>query len=113
MKTIILTVVAVLVVAIAGVLIYAATKPDAFRVARSTSIKAAPDKIFPLINEFHNWASWSPYEHRDPAMKRTYSGPESGKGAIYGWEGNSNVGAGRIEIVDTIAPSKVMIKLDM
>ena len=113
MKSIFLTVALILVVGIAGVLIFAATKPDVFRVARSTSIKAAPDKIFPLINEFRNWASWSPYEHRDPAMKRTYSGAESGKGAIYEWNGNSNVGAGRIEITDTTPPSKVMINLDM
>lgn len=113
MKTVLLTVAVILVVGIAGVLIFAATKPDVFRVARSTSIKATPDKIFPLINEFRNWASWSPYEHRDPAMKRTYSGAESGKGAIYEWDGNSNVGAGRIEITDTTPPSKVMINLDM
>jgi hypothetical protein len=112
-KTIIVIVVAVLVVAIAVVLVYAATKPDQFRVQRSTSINAPPDRIFPLINEFRNWSSWSPYEHKDPAMRRTFSGAANGKGAVYEWDGNSNVGAGRIEIVDTIPPSKVMIKLDM
>jgi uncharacterized protein YndB with AHSA1/START domain len=112
-KTIIVIVVAVLVVAVAVVLVYAATKPDQFRVQRSTSINAPPDKIFPLINEFRKWASWSPYEHKDPTMRRTYSGTATGKGAVYEWDGNSNVGAGRIEIMDTIPPSKVMIKLDM
>jgi hypothetical protein len=112
-KTIILIVVALLVVAVAAVLIVAANKPDIFRIQRSTTIRAAPDKIFPLINEFRNWGSWSPYEHKDPAMKRTFSGAASGKGAVYEWEGNSNVGAGRITITDAVPPSKVMIDLDM
>jgi uncharacterized protein YndB with AHSA1/START domain len=102
----------VLAAAIAVVLILAATKPSTFSVRRATTIKAPPGKIFPLINDFHQWGSWSPYEHKDPAMKRTYSGLESGKGAIYAWNGNRNVGSGRMEIIDVSAPSKIVIKLD-
>jgi hypothetical protein len=101
------------VVLIAAVLIFAARKPDTFRVQRVTSIGAAADKIFPLINDFRNWGSWSPYEKKDPAMKRTFSAQTSGKGAVYEWDGNSQVGKGRIEIIDTSAPSRVTIKLDM
>ena len=100
------------IAAIAAVLIYAATKPDTFRVQRTVSIKAPPPKIFPLLNDYHNWPSWSPYEKMDPAMKRTYSGPASGKGSIYEWEGNSNIGKGRMEILDSTPPSKLAIKLD-
>ena len=106
------TILIVVVVALAAILIFAATKPDTFRVERSTSIKAPPEKIFPLINDFHNWPTWSPWEKMDPAMKRTHSGAASGKGAVYEWEGNSKVGKGRMEIVDAPAPSKVTIKLD-
>jgi uncharacterized protein YndB with AHSA1/START domain len=102
----------VLVIAIAGVLILAATKPPTFSVRRATAIKAPPGKIFPLINDFHQWGSWSPYEHKDPAMKRSYSGAESGKGAVYAWNGNKNVGSGRMEIIDVSTPSKIVIKLD-
>ena len=102
----------VVVVAIAAFLAFAATKPDTFQVQRSTIIKAPPDKIFALIQDFHHWGVWSPYEKRDPDMKRTYGGPESGKGSMYAWEGNSKVGAGRMEILDATAPSKVTIKLD-
>lgn len=102
----------VLVVVIAAILAYAATRPSSFRVQRSASIQAAPEKIFPLIVDFHKWASWSPWEKKDPAMKRTYSGAPSGKGAVYAWEGNKNVGSGRMEITDAPAPSKVTIKLD-
>src|SRR5207344_2338967 len=70
------------------------------------------DKIFPLISDFHGWGSWSPYEKRDPAMKRTYSGAPSGKGAVYEWAGNSDVGSGRMEITDASAPSRIVIKLE-
>jgi uncharacterized protein YndB with AHSA1/START domain len=102
----------VLAIAIAVVLILAAIKPDTFAVQRSAAVKAPPEKIFALINDFHQWESWSPYEHRDPAMKRTFSGAESGKGAVYAWEGNKNVGSGRMEMLEASAPSKIVIKLD-
>jgi hypothetical protein len=113
LKTISLVIVTLLVVVVGVVLAYAATKPDVFRVQRSASIKAPPEKIFPLINDFRSWSSWSPYEHKDPAMKKTFSGAAVGKGAIYEWEGDKNVGSGRIEIADTAPPNKVSIKLDM
>ena len=84
LKTIARVVVAALVVGIGIVLAVAATKPDTFRVQRSATIKAPPEKIFPLINDFRSWAEWSPYEQKDPAMKRTYGSATSGKGAVYG-----------------------------
>jgi uncharacterized protein YndB with AHSA1/START domain len=102
----------VLGIIVAIVLILAAAKPGSFSVQRSISIKARPEKIFPWINDFHQWKSWSPYENKDPAMKRSYSGAPSGKGAVYGWEGNKNVGSGRMEILDASMPSKIVIKLD-
>jgi len=102
----------VLAIAIAILLILAATKPNTFTVRRATTVKAAPEAIFPLINDFHQWGTWSPYETKDPAMKRTYSGTASGKGAVYAWQGNKNVGSGRMEILDSSAPSKIVIKLD-
>ena len=102
----------VVVVLVAALLIYAATKPDTFRVQRATRINAPPEKIFPLLNDFHSYGSWSPYEKLDPAMKRTYSGAANGKGAVYEWDGNSQVGQGRMEITDASHPSRVTIKLD-
>ncbi|MDB5096181.1 MAG: polyketide cyclase [Cyanobacteria bacterium RYN_339] len=94
-----------------AVLAFAANKPDTFRVERHTAMKAPPAKIFPLINDFHKWALWSPYEKLDKNLKRTYSGAEAGKGSVYEWEGNDNAGKGRMEIVEA-APTKVTIKLD-
>jgi uncharacterized protein YndB with AHSA1/START domain len=102
----------VLAVAIAIVLILAAMKPDTFSIRRGAAIKAPPEKIFSLINDFHQWGSWSPWENKDPAMKRTFSGAASGRGAVYAWDGNKNVGSGRMEILDASSPSKIVIKLD-
>lgn len=111
MKKIALGVVALLVVVILGILGYAATKPDIFRIERSITINAPADRIFPLINDMHSWHGWSPYENLDPNMKRTFSGPASGKGAVYEWSGNDQVGQGRMEVIDVKPPSTVTIKL--
>ena len=97
---------------IAALMIFAATRPDTFRVERSVSIKAPPEKIYALMNDFHKFRAWSPWEQLDPQMQRSYSGAASGKGAVYAWQGNKEVGAGRMEIMDAVAPSKVLIKLD-
>lgn len=97
---------------IAGFLIVASMRPDTFRVQRSIDINAPADKIYPLISDYKHWASWSPYEKMDPAMKRTFSGSSSGRGAVYEWAGNKNIGRGRMEIVDAVPPSKIGIKLD-
>jgi hypothetical protein len=94
-----------------AILAFATTKPDTFRVQRTATIKAAPDKIFTQINDFHNWAAWSPYEKLDPNMKKTLSGAASGRGAVYEWDGNSKAGKGRMEITDS-EPSRIAIKLD-
>jgi len=101
-----------IVVLVAAVLVFAATRPDDFRVQRSTVVKAAPERILPLITDFHRWAEWSPYEKLDPAMKRIHAGAPSGVGAVYQWEGNSQAGAGRMEIKEVQPPSRVAIQLD-
>lgn len=101
------------VVVIAGVVVgLALMQPDSFRVQRSALIKAPPDKVFGYLNDFHQWPAWSPWEKLDPAMQRTFSGPASGKGAIYAWQGNDDVGQGRMEIIDSAAPARLTIRLD-
>ena len=102
----------VIVLLIAGVLIFAATKPDTFRVQRSAGIKAPPEKVFAILNDFQKWGSWSPWEKKDPAMKRTWGAVTSGKGAKYAWEGNSDVGKGSMEIAESSPSSRLTIKLD-
>jgi uncharacterized protein YndB with AHSA1/START domain len=97
---------------VAALLVAAATKPDTFRVQQAARIKVPPEKISPLINDLHRWRAWSPHEKKDPTMKRTLNDIASGKGAVYEWEGNKDVGKGRMEIADTSPPSKVVVKLD-
>lgn len=99
-------------VLVAALLIYAATRPDTFRLQRSITIKAPSEKIFPFINDFKNWVAWSPYEKLDPNLKRTYGGAAQGRGAVYEWDGNNQVGQGCMEIVQSSPPSQVVIKLD-
>lgn len=101
-----------ILVVFVAILAYAWTRPDTFAVQRSLTIAASPEKLFPFINDFNKWPDWSPYEHRDPNMKRTIGGTPYGKGATYAWEGNKNVGKGRMEILDSQSPSAITIKLD-
>jgi hypothetical protein len=112
MLEIIAILVVVLAVAVVVVLVLALRKPDTFTVRRSALVHARAEQIFPRVNNFRQWAGWSPWENKDPAMKRSYSGAESGKGAIYAWDGNKNVGSGRMEILDASSPSEITIKLD-
>src|SRR5690606_18627627 len=80
-------------------------------VERATVVQAAPETIFPLVNNLHNWEQWSPFEALDPNMRKTYSGPEAGEGATFEWEGNNKAGAGRIEIIESRHPSLVRTDL--
>src|ERR1700753_701522 len=100
MLEVIAVIAVILAVAIAIVLILAATKPNSFSVQRAIDIAAPADRVFPLINDFHRWGGWSPWENKDPAMQRSYEGPSSGKGAVYGWERNQKVGSGWMEIFE-------------
>jgi len=106
-----MTIALVIVVLIVGFLVYVSMKPNAFRYERSITIDAPAEKVFPLINDFHNWTQWSPWENVDADLKRDYSGSPSGLGAVYGWEGKKT-GMGRMEITESTPSSRVLIKLD-
>jgi hypothetical protein len=105
------TIVAILVLAVIAILILVAVKPATYHVERSTTIAATPEKISPLIDDFHNWNEWSPWAKLDPNMHVSYSGASAGQGAVYEWEGNSKVGKGRMEIL-AADPTLTSIKLD-
>jgi uncharacterized protein YndB with AHSA1/START domain len=84
---------------------------DTFSVERSLTIDSPPARIYDQIANFHNWASWSPWEDADPQLHRTYSGAESGTGAVYAWSGNRKAGQGRMEITEATEPERVQIDL--
>lgn len=110
--TILAIILGIIVLAVLAILAIAATKPNNFVVQRTTDIAAAPETVFALIDDFHKWRDWSPWEGLDPDLRRKMSGAQSGRGAVYEWDGNKKVGSGRMEIVEAAAPSKVAIKLD-
>ncbi len=96
---------------IAAVLLFATTRPNSFSVERRVVIQAPPEKVQGFIADFRRWADWSPWEKLDPAMKRSFGGAAAGVGATYAWQGNSEVGSGRME-VKSVTPEKVSIQLD-
>jgi hypothetical protein len=99
----------VLAVALAALI---ASRPAAFRLERSTVVAAPPAAVFAQLNDFRRWQAWSPWEHADPSMERTYGGAPSGVGATYAWKGNDDVGAGRMTIVESRPNERVGIRLE-
>ena len=107
-----LKIIGVLVLAIVVVvLVMAAMKPDTFVIQRSTGINAPPEKVYALIYDFNQWAQWSPWEQKDPAMKRTMGNTSAGLGATYAWVGNKDVGEGNMAITGATPPTQLVIAL--
>ena len=100
--------IAILVVAllVGAVLILAAMRPDTFKVQREATIQAPPEKVYALISDFKSWGAWSPWEKKDPQMKRTFGDK------TYAWQGNKEVGEGKMTIVEAVPPSRVKLDLD-
>lgn len=96
---------------LAALLLFAATRPDTFRVERRIVVQAPPEQIQPFIADFRRWPDWSPWEKLDPAMRRTLGGAPAGVGATYAWQGNADVGSGRMEVLQA-SPGQVRIQLD-
>lgn len=111
MLNIILYILVMLLLILLVLMIFAMTRPNEFTIRRSIAIHALPERVFGLINDFRQWPKWSPWEKLDPALKRTMSGAESGTGSVYEWEGNKQVGAGRMQIVSSAPYSTIDIKL--
>ena len=92
--------------------IVVATRPANYSVTRSTTIIAPAEVVFAQVNNLHNWDAWSPWAELDPDMKQDYEGPEAGVGAVYSWEGNGDVGKGRMTIIESAPDELVGIKLE-
>jgi uncharacterized protein YndB with AHSA1/START domain len=101
-----------IVVVITAIVLFADTKPNVIQVTRSITIQVPPEKIFPLIDNFHHWPRWAPQDKEDPTMKRIYSGEESGIGAVSDWQGTGNAGKGRMTITESAAPNTVVVRVD-
>ncbi len=111
MPTILLIALAIVAVVIVVLLVVVALQPAEFRIERSAKIAAPPADVFAQVNDFHHWEAWSPYAKIDPAMQKSYSGASSGVGAVYSWNGNSEVGEGSTTIVESRPNDLIRIKL--
>lgn len=97
---------------IAVILLYAAAKPNTFHVQRMITIQAGPDKIFPLVNDLHNWPRWAPQDREDPKIKRSFSGAASGVSAVSEWSGSGETGKGMMTITASEPLTSVTIAVD-
>ena len=95
----------------ATVAVTIATRPAAFRIARSAVLTAPAGALFHYVNDFHRWGEWSPFAKLDPNMKLTFEGAPSGVGAVYHWSGNGRAGAGRMAITDSTDNRRIAIDL--
>jgi hypothetical protein len=112
LKKAIMAIVAALIVVIAVFCVVVVMQPADFKITRSATMNASPDKIFEQVNDFHKWDAWSPWAKIDPAMKTTYSGPPSGTGAAYAWVGNDQVGEGKMAITASHPNEHIAIDLE-
>jgi len=87
-------------------------RPDEFKVVRSATIAAPPPTVFEQVNDFHKWDAWSPWAKLDPACKNTFDGAAAGKGAIFAWDGNNKVGAGRMTVTESQPAEAIRINLE-
>jgi len=108
LRTILLGILAVGVIAVA----FIASRPSTFTVERTAVVAAPPDAVYALLNDFHQWNQWSPWEKLDPNLKRAFDGPANGPGAKYAWVGNERVGEGSMEIVESVPGQSVAIDLE-
>jgi uncharacterized protein YndB with AHSA1/START domain len=102
---------AVLAAAVAAVLVVASRQPDEFRIERKIVVAAAPERVFPYLDDPLKTQEWSPWEKKDPNVKKTFSGAAKGKGAVYEWAGNKEIGAGRAEISESVPNKAVVLDL--
>ena len=99
-------------VVIVALLVIAATKPNSFRVERSITIHASPERVFSFINDLHSWEAWSGDAAGERTVQKIYSGPASGTGAMAEWQGSGRAGAAKMIITESVVPSKVSVKVD-
>lgn len=101
-----------LVMLVVAILVFAATRPDALFVARTITINAPADKIFPLVDDFHNWPLWAPQDKEDSSMTRSFSGSPSGVGAVSDWTSKGSAGRGSMTISRADPPRFVSVQVD-
>ena len=93
-------------------LVFAATRPTDFRVSRTATIAAPPVAVFEQVNNLRNWNAWSPWAKLDPNARNTFEGPAAGVGASFAWAGNSQVGEGKMTIIESKPGELLVMRLE-
>lgn len=106
------TILIIFAVVVIALIAFIASRPSQYRVERSTTISASPDVVFAQVNDLRKWEAWSPWARKDPNAKMTYEGPAEGARSVMSWDGNKEVGAGRMTILDSKPNESVRIKLE-
>ena len=112
MKKMLINILIVVVIAVAALAAFIASRPSDFTITRTATMSAPPSTVFAQVDDFHKWTAWSPWENIDPALKREYSGPDGGTGAHYHWAGNRSVGEGQMTIAESKPGELIRIKLE-
>jgi hypothetical protein len=112
MKPMLIKILVGIVAVIAIFLIVVVMRPSDFRVERSAMLAASPAALFEQVNDHHKFAVWNPFMKLDPSVKNTFSGPESGVGAVCSWDGNSQIGAGSSTIIESRPGELVRLRMD-
>lgn len=99
-------------VIIALLAIFIAARPSQFAISRSATMAAPMSAVFHQINDFHKWSAWSPWAKIDPDAKNSFAGSPSGEGAKFAWDGNKNVGAGNMTIIESVPNDHIRIRLE-
>jgi uncharacterized protein YndB with AHSA1/START domain len=80
--------------------IFLQARSSAYRIERSVTMAAPAADVYRFLEDMHQWPRWSPWDSLDPQVKRSYGGAERGKGASFFWDGNPQVGKGRLVITE-------------
>lgn len=102
----------IILVLMVAVFALAWTRPDTIHAERTVDIHASPERVFGLINDFHNWPTWSPHDKMDATMTRIYSGEPSGLGAVSEWQSKGQAGCGQMKITESMRPNKITVQVD-
>jgi hypothetical protein len=102
----------IVLAAVSGFIAYVSLQPNTFKIARSAVVDAPPERIYPEINDLHNWEKWSPWAKLDPNQTTAYDGSPLGAGSTLQWSGNNKVGAGKMTIKESSQNERIRIKLE-
>jgi uncharacterized protein YndB with AHSA1/START domain len=105
-------VIRVVLIVVALLILFIGTRPGEFHVERSTTIAAPAAAVYSRLDDFHQWAAWSPWDKFDPQMSKVYEGAASGVGASYHWTGNNKVGEGRMTISQSEPPARLVMTVE-